>query len=274
MNQEGTFRGANGAELFYRVYQTDYKPKAAILAVHGLGDHSGGLQNLLLPLTENGYISYAIDLRGHGNSSGVRGYIQDWEDYRGDLNEFRQLVEASTPGLPLYIMGHSLGGVVSLDYVLHHNKGIAGLVAIAPAVSYELTLFEKLFISLLGVLKPDFTLKQSANLQLLTREEEALTRMAADTLRHQMVTPGLGKGLIQTVPRLISEANNIRLPFLLMYGLDDKITPPEKLRHFFESVGSERKEKREYPGTLHRPFEDFGKEQFISDLINWFDHQK
>jgi alpha-beta hydrolase superfamily lysophospholipase len=270
---EGTFIGVSGTELFYRKYQPNTTPKAVVIAVHGLGDHSGGLHSLLQRLCDNGYFTYAFDLRGHGNSSGTRGFIRTWDEYRGDLHEFRKLVESQTPDLPVFIIGHSLGGVISLDYTLHDGTGLAGLVTLAPAISYEVTFSEKLFVSLLSFLKPDYTLKKASNPDLLTKDEEVLARIQADPLRHQMVTPGLGRGLMQTVPRIMSEAHSIKLPFLLMFGLDDEITPPQKLRLFFDSLGSTNKLKLEYEATKHRPFDDLCREEFFTDLLSWLDQQ-
>lgn len=271
--KEETFNGFGGAELFYRIFKPNTNPKAAILVVHGLGDHSGGLHNLLQPLAENGYIAYALDLRGHGKSSGTRGYIRTWDEYRGDLHEFRKLVSSEHPGLPLFMVIHSLGGVIGLDYALYYGAGIAGITAIAPAISYEVSLFEKLFISLVGFLKPDFTLKTTSKPHLLTQVPEVLARIQSDNLRHNMVTPGLGRELMKTVPKIMNGAHYLNIPFLLMYGLDDEITPPEKLRQFFTSLGSTDKQKFEYKNTKHRPFEDLSGEQFISDLLNWLDRQ-
>ncbi|WP_047152798.1 alpha/beta hydrolase [Aneurinibacillus tyrosinisolvens] len=273
MTMEGTFYGVKGAELFYRVFKPKGVPKAAVIVVHGHGDHSGGLQNLCACLVEHEYIAYAFDLRGHGKSSGTRGFIRTWEEYRGDLHEFRKLVTSELSELPLYIVAHSLGGVISLDYSLYHGADIAGLVAIAPAVSYEVKPIEKLLIALMGKLKPDYTIEKSSNLHLLTQDPEMITRLSSDVLRHNTVTPGLGRGLIQTLSGLMNQAHSIEMPFLLQYGLDDEITPPTKLRQFFNSVGSQDKQKFEYDSMRHRPFDDLGRKQFFADMLSWLDRQ-
>lgn len=269
MTMDGTFFGVNGAELFYRVFKPKGALKAAVIVVHGHGDHSGGLQNLSECLVEHKYIVYAFDLRGHGKSSGTRGFIRTWEEYRGDLHEFHKLVASEVPELPLYIVAHSLGGVISLDYSLYHGTDIAGLIAIAPAISYEVKPTEKLLISLMGKLKPDYTIEKSSNLQLLTQDPEMISRLNSDSLRHNVVTPGLGRGLIQTLPRLMNEAQSIKIPFLLQYGLDDEITLSTKLRQFFNTIGSQDKQKFEYDYMRHRPFDDLDRKQFFVDMIGW-----
>jgi acylglycerol lipase len=269
--KEGTFYGVNGVELFYSVIKPRLAPKGVVIVVHGHGDHSGGLHNVIEKLIENNYLVYAFDLRGHGKSSGIRGYIRSWEEFRGDLHKFREVVTSEVPQLPMYIMAHSLGGVISLDYSLYHGEGIAGIVLIAPAISYEVTASEKLLITLMGKLKPNMTIEKSGDLQALTQDPEILARLKSDVLRHNTVTPGLGRGLMQTVPRVMNQAHMIKMPILLQYGLKDVITPPEKLGQFFSKIGSQDKTKYEYDEMRHRPFDELGREQFFADMVGWLD---
>ncbi|WP_164669536.1 alpha/beta hydrolase [Virgibacillus doumboii] len=271
--KEGFFRGMNEARLFYQSFIPETSPEGAVIVVHGLGDHSGGMLNLCNKLADASLIVYAFDLRGHGKSSGTRGYIRKWNEYIEDLHAFRNKVINEIPELPLYIVSHSLGGVIALDYSLHYSHGISGLIAIAPAISYETKWSEKLLIQLMGRFKPDYVIEEPGNLDLLTQDQTEQSRLESDELRHNMVTPGLGRGLLQTIPRLMNKAHSIQLPFLLQFGLDDEMTPPWKLREFYNSIGSEEKQKYEYDALRHRPFDDSGREQFFSDMTGWLERQ-
>lgn len=273
MTIEGKFEGINGVELYYRMFKPKSNPRAAIILVHGHGDHGGGLENLSTALVKNDYIVFAYDQRGHGKSSGKRGFIRSWEEYRGDLHEFRKLVVSEFPELPLFIVGHSLGGVVTLDYAFDYGAGIAGISAISPAISYEATRSEKLLITFMGKFKPDFSIEKPGDIRRLTQDPEMISKLSSDELRHDTVTPGLGRGLMHAVGRLSKEAESFQLPFLLQFGLEDVITPPEKLKQFFDSVASDDKLKIEYPSMHHRPFDDLGREQFLADTIGWLNRQ-
>ncbi|RKP49947.1 alpha/beta hydrolase [Cohnella endophytica] len=268
---EGTFNGVNGTQLFYRKAFQRESAKGMVLAVHGLGDHSGGLRNLYEKWAESGYIVYALDLRGHGRSLGKRGFIRTWDEFRGDLHSLRELGASETQGLPIYLAGHSLGGVISADYALHHGEGISGLVLIAPAISYRPTFFEKFLLASLGKLKPDLAIRKNGDPEGLTLDPEILTRLTSDPLRHNTVTPGLGLGLMQAVSRIMKQSSAIQIPLLLQYGLEDKLTPPAKLREFFHSVGSGDKQTFEYDAMRHRPFDDLDRERFFADMLNWLD---
>ncbi|WP_163971182.1 alpha/beta hydrolase [Oceanobacillus halotolerans] len=270
---EGTFQGFQELTIFYREFSPEKDPKGVVIIVHGLGDHSGGIRNLCEALVENGYRSYVHDLRGHGKSPGTRGFIRDWEEYRNDLHAFCKLVTEINPDLPVYLIGHSIGGVIAVDYAINNASKLGGLITISPAISYETSFMEKLLITVMGKLKSDYTIDQGDDLAYLTKDENELQPLKNDTLRHSTVTPGLGKSLMKTLPRMMEQVKTIRIPFLLQFGLDDTITPPEILRTFFEEVGSDEKEKYEYQSVKHRPFDDTDKETFLQDMVSWLDEQ-
>lgn len=269
---EGTFQGTGGVELFYRrAIPSDVPAKGIVIAVHGHGDHSGGLVNMSEALVQGGYIVYSADSRGHGRSPGIRGFIRNWNEYQRDLHLFRELVRSENPRLPLFIIGHSMGGVISANYVLDHASGISGLVLVAPAISYEMTTFEKWLIKLLGKLRPQLTIQKSGTVEGLSQDPDMIARLQSDPLRHSTVTPGLGLGLSQAIPRLMKQAHSITLPLLLQYGREDKLTPPEKLEQFLQLVGSQNKTSYAYETMRHRPFDDLGRDRFLSDLVGWLD---
>ncbi|WP_308637171.1 alpha/beta hydrolase [Paenibacillus silvisoli] len=271
--REGKFRGTDERELFYRVQlPAGRPPKAVVIAVHGHGDHSGGLLNLLDRLAERGYAVYAYDQRGYGQSEGIRGYIKQWSEYTNDLHTFRTMVQDEQPRLPVFLVGHSLGGLVCIDYVMSHGKGLSGLVAIAPAISARLSLADKLLTNLLGWIKPDLTVQKSGDYASLTSDPDMLARLEADELRHSTVTPGLGRGLTQAVPRVMKQAKALKLPFLLQLSAEDRVTPPDGQRLFYEALGSPDKQKLEYANAGHRPFDDRDRERFLADLGGWLDH--
>ncbi|MGX6445896.1 alpha/beta hydrolase [Neobacillus sp. K501] len=266
----GIFTGVGGVELFFRIIKPLRAPKAVVIVIHGHGDHSGGMKNITESLVKSEYMVYAFDLRGHGNSSGKRGYIKTWDEFRGDLHRLRRMVSENHPNLPLYIVGHSIGGLITLDYSLDYHEGLSGIIAISPAISYEVTRFEKIGITLMGKLMPDYSIDKK---QMNWKKSNNYAKFYADGLRHNTITPGLGRSLIHTISRVLKEAESIKLPILLQCGLDDKITPPAKLSQFFNEVASSDKQMYEYSFMKHRPFDETGKEKFLEEMVGWLDDQ-
>jgi len=130
---EGTLKGADGLELFYQSWQTRGIAKAAIAIIHGIGEHSNHYMNIVNHFVPRGYDIHALDLRGNGRSPGQRGYINSWIEIRNDISAFLNLIKQQSY-TPLFILGHSLGGVVALDYCTRHPEGLQGVIASSPAI--------------------------------------------------------------------------------------------------------------------------------------------
>ena len=268
--KEGVVYGENHAELYFQTYEPDVTAKAIVIVLHGLGDHSGGLSNIIYRLIMAHYKVYAFDLRGHGRSSGKRGFVKTWTDYRGDLHAIRKLASQEHPDLPLLLVAHSLGGLISLDYALHHGDGLSGMVVISPAIAFEVKSSHKLLIYLMNVIKPDYSVEHKGNFTQLN--DSANVKLEKDALRHNLVTPGMGRAMLYIIPQIRQRAGELKVPVLLQYGLEDKITSPEKLRAFFKHMGSQDKQKREYEGAGHRPFDESGRERCLNDMVKWIEN--
>lgn len=269
--KEGLFSAADGTRLFFRAWVPHGKPKAAVIVVHGHGDHSGGMETISRHLVVHDYAVYAFDLRGHGKSPGTRGFIRTWREYRQDMHAFRMLVCSEHPGLPLFLVGHSLGALICLDYCLYHGTGVAGLAAISPAISFRANALDRALIHLMCLIKPDYTVAMPGRRSGISRARPASSGYYADPLRHNTVTPGLGRGIMLVQKSLLRQAHTLRLPILLQYGLEDGIASPMKLRSFFQMLGSAEKQRIEYVGMAHRPFDEPGYRAFLADLLGWLE---
>ena len=130
-HQQGSFIGVGGIELYYQCGHSSTSPKAIVVIIHGLGAHSGLLGNFFNYLVPQNYAIYAFDLRGHGRSPGQKGYINSWNEYRGDLDAFLTLIKQQNSGCSCFLLGNSLGGIVALDYALRFPTAIKGVFAIS-----------------------------------------------------------------------------------------------------------------------------------------------
>lgn len=270
--REGTFAGAGGLELYYQCWRPEGRPRAALAIVHGFGEHSGRYMNVVNHLVPRGYAVYGFDHRGHGRSPGQRGYIGAWEEFREDVRAFLNMVGREEPGCPLFLMGHSLGGLIVLEYALHDPQGLAGVIASGPAlasvgVSPVLMVLARLLSRLWG----RFTMDTRLDATAISRNPTVVRAYQEDPLVHSVGTARLGAEMNTAMAWTQAHAADLRLPLLILHGGADRLAPPEGSRAFFEKVVFPDKERYEYEGGYHEPHNDTIYSQVLSDLEGWLE---
>ncbi len=274
-NQEGTFQGANGLELYYQSWHPPALGKAVLIIIPGHGGHSGIFTRMVKYLLERNYIVYAFDLRGNGRSPGQRGYINNWSEFRVDLIAFLNLVTTENPNLPLFIIGQSLGGTIALDYALREPNSIKGLILMSPALGLGVAGW-KIFISKpLSAILPHFALNTGIDIAACSRDPKVVTVIAQDPLRHRQGTARLATELLKTIEWINIHATELKTPLLLLYGGADRAISPESCRTFFARLTLVDKEIREYPESYHELHHDLNYQEVLADMEHWIDrHQR
>jgi alpha-beta hydrolase superfamily lysophospholipase len=269
---EGTFKGDGGTELYDQRWRPDGAPRAALAVVHGFGEHSGRYGNLVNWFVPKGYAVYAFDMRGHGRSPGKRGHIDSYAQVRDDVQAFLNLVHQEEPGRPVFLLGHSQGGLTVLDYVLHDPSGLAGVVASGPVlcppgVSPLLLQLSRLLSKVL----PSLALEVGLDATALSRDPAVVDAYVNDPLVHGKATPRMGTELSATIEWTQTHAVDLALPCLIVHGGADRLCAPEASRAFFEKVTFADKERHEYDGYYHEVFNDAGKEKVLADVEAWLE---
>lgn len=270
IHQEGTFSGYGGLALYHQCWQPEGNPRAVLAITHGHGEHSGRYGNVANWFVPRGYAIYAFDLRGHGRSAGARGYVERWDEFREDVAAFLALVREREPGRPLFLIGHSMGGLIALEYVLHYPQGLAGVIVSGPLLSRPG--ISPLLITLSKVLSrlaPRLALKTGLDVTALSRDPAVVAAYVNDPLVHSFGTARLGTELAGAVAWTQAHAADLALPCLIVHGGSDRICPPEGSRIFFENVVLTDKERQVYEGYYHEVFNDVGKEQVLAAVEAW-----
>ncbi len=271
-HSEATFAGADGIKLYSQSWRPDGEPRATFAVVHGIGEHSGRYMNVVNCLVPAGYALYGFDQRGYGRSPGQRAYINSWSEYREDVREFLRMVSQSEPDRPLFLFGHSMGGLIVLEYVLHYPEGLAGVIASAPAVG-KIGLPSVLFLlsRIMSRVYPRFSLNAGLDVTTISRDPAVVKAYQEDPLVHPLGTARLGTEAMAAREYTISHASELRLPLLLIYGTADRATYPEGCRAFYERVTYPDKTRFEYPGGFHESHNDIDYKQVMADLEHWLD---
>jgi alpha-beta hydrolase superfamily lysophospholipase len=267
---ESHFTGAGGARLFRRIWRPPGGARGVVINLHGLGDHSGLYPALVEHLTGRGFVVHGPDLRGNGRSPGQRAYIARWDELREDLQTLVAVARREDPGLPVFLLGNSLGGLIVLDYALQHPEGIRGVIAAAPPLG-RLGVPAPLMAlgRVMSRFWPRFSITTGMDLSGLARDPAVRETLLADPLFHRYGTARLSTEVVKTIAAVQAAAPHFRLPVLILHGSSDRMVLPDGSRAFIARVGHPDHELREYPGGYHVLFADVGREQVLDDLERW-----
>lgn len=266
--------------VFYRHWAID-SPRAVVLLVHGLGEHSGRYQHVAEALAGRGLASFAPDHTGHGRSPGPRCHIDDFAQYFGPLDALREQAERDYPGVPCFLVGHSMGGLIVASYLLASLPG-----ATAPrqqnfaGAAFSGAAFEvdnppsatAIFINrLVAAVLPKLGVLQLDPSEV-SRDAEVVRRYREDPLVHDgKVSARLVVELFRAMGTLAEARAQLSLPVLVMHGEGDVMTSPAGAQHFFDGVASADKTLRFYPGLYHEIFNEPEQAQVLTELGNWLD---
>ncbi len=249
-------------------------PRARVIVVHGLGDHCEGLpcRNLTSALVPGGFSVYAFDLRGHGRSDGPRMFTHAWDTLRHDLGTFVHLVQRDGQGGPLFLIGISLGGLLVLNHAQHHPAGIAGIVAVAPAVDASgVPPLIRLVTPVLSRLVPRMALDPGLDLAAISRDRAAAEEYTSDPAFQTRTTARLAGEALKAMADTHARAARLRLPLLILHGTEDAIIPPSGSARFFARVPAPDKERRTYAGAGHNLFIELNRDEVFADIIHWLE---
>lgn len=272
--QAGYLFGAKQSSLYYRAWFPDPPPQAVVAVIHGLGSHGNTFSKAVNTFVPQGYAIYALDLRGHGHSSGQRGYIKDWSEFRVDCHIFLQFIKRQQCNVPLFAWGHSLGGVIVLDYVLHYSHQLRGsIVSGLPVGAVGVFPWKLAIARLLSGAWPRFSLNTGIDPASNSHDLTVLADYAQDPLRHVQGTARLATEFLRTQAELQARAAMLHLPLLMLHGSHDHTASPTESTAFFQKVGSTNKQHREYPGACHDLHVDLNAPIVLADISQWLSQQ-
>jgi len=274
-HNESIFAGFGDLKLYYQSWLPEGQVKAVLVIVHGLGGHSDKYSHIVEYLVPKQYAIYSLDLRGHGRSPGLRGHINTWTEFREDLKAFLQLIKTQQPQVPLFLLGHSFGSVIVLDYVLRYPQAACALnsvITLAPALGkVGVSKFRLLLGKLLSKVWPSFTLNTGLDLTAGSRDEKALAVYAQDTLRHTRGSARLATEYLATVTWIYNHAADWKIPLLILHGGADRVVLPEGGEIFYQLVAYPDKLRIVYPDAYHELQDDLNYLEVLADLENWLE---
>ncbi|MCO6511044.1 MAG: lysophospholipase [Aridibacter famidurans] len=269
--KESSFEGVGGLKIATRSWQPKGRPRAVMVLVHGFNAHSGYMVWPAEQFTANGFASYALDLRGRGRSEGERFYVEELSEYLADVDGLVEIARAENPGLPVYVIGHSAGGVVSCNYVLENQDKVAGLICHSFAFDVGIPNVAALLIKGLGHITPHLHIFALKNADF-SRDPKAVEAMNNDPLIKDESQPAeTGRVLLNASQNFRERMADFKVPVMIIHGTADKATLPRGSEYFYEHAGSDDKTLNLYEGHFHDLLNDVDREVVMADILEWLD---
>lgn len=264
--------GVHDTPLFEQSWRPAGKPRAALVIHHGLKSYSDHYGELAGRLVARGFAVHAYDMRGHGHSAGPRATLDDFEDLVTDLSNFVERVRAREENVPIFVMGHSVGGAVVTLYTVERRPNIAGLVLLAPAIRVDRMPLEAAFTPLTATLLPNLPVVDVPD-EYFSRSPAIVEEMGKDPFIYHPPGPARTAGaLLEALEKVWAGADTIDVPIFALHGTVDKATDPRGSVEIVRRARSTDKTLKLYPGLVHDLVREPEKERVMRDLEEWFEH--
>lgn len=268
---EGTFSSRDNQAIFYQGWLPEGQLQGALLVIHGLHEHSGRYQHLGKYFADKGYAVYGLDFLGHGKSDGVRSFINSFDDFTLNLLAFVEMVRGWHPDVPVFLMGHSLGGLIASVFLLDHQELAQGAVLSGPLVkvpAYVTPLTIKIG-QLLSSWLPKFRIL-AIDIEGISQDPAVVQSYRTDPLVFTgKMTARISGEMNKAITRLAEQGSAIQVPLLLLHGSLDRLCDPAWSAYLRDLVSSPDKQMIIYEGFYHEVYNEPGQEQVFQDVLAW-----
>ena len=268
---EGELRTPCGAALYYQSWVPDDNPTAVLLIAHGLAEHSGRYEHFAAFFVARGYAVFALDHLGHGKSDGDRCHIGQFSEYTDGISLLLDRVREECSGAPVFLVGHSMGGLIAVRFLIEHQEELAGCVLSGAALKApaEPSAIQRMIVKFFSKVVPKLRVLQLDASQV-SRDPAVVDRYRKDPLVFTgKVTARLAEQLFSEMSSVRDQLGRIRSPVLILHGSEDGLTSPEGSKMLHEKVASKNKKLITYEGLYHEIYNEPEQDEVMTDVANW-----
>ena len=268
---DGQVDAVGGLSLYYRGWEAE-SPEAALLVVHGLAEHGGRYADFGRAMALRGVSTYALDLRGHGLSDGRRGHVERFDLYLQDVDRFRRQVQGCiSDGLPTFVLGHSMGGLITARYIEEYETSFRGAILTSPwlATAMPVPRWKVLLAGTLNKLLPALPIDAGVNEEYLSHDPQVVTRYREDPLVHGKITPRLYAESSMAMGLVMSRSERIRVPVLMLLAGDDRMVDTKRSETFAKSLKVADVTVQVLPGYYHEVLNDRDRTVTVATIREW-----
>jgi acylglycerol lipase len=273
IHQEGTFKGIRNAGVYYQSWLPKEEPRGSLLIIHGLADHCGRYGNFVNHFVPRGYAVYGIDHPGHGKSDGKRVFIKRFGDFIENLNTYLEMILTWQPGKPVFLYGHSMGGLIGSIFLLENQEKITGAILSGPGVKVPENISSGVILAgkVFSILMPGFGLI-GLDASHVSRDPAVVQAYIDDPLVFSgKTTARLAAELLKAMQRVSSESEKITLPILILHGGDDKLVDPASAQMLYDKVTSQDKTLKIYDHLYHEIINEPERDTVLADMEKWLE---
>ena len=273
--REFSLTSCTGAPLFARAWETEGKPLANFVLVHGLGEHCGRYKDYAEYLASQGYNVYTYDYLGFGKSPGKRGHIENFDIYFSDIKRCIDEVKKVSPEAKIIVQGHSLGGLIALAYGLKFVSTVDGVVVTSPGLrNNPIPWYVNLAAKIFGVILPAVSMNNRLPADKLSHDQAIVQQYLEDPLVHGEVTPLFFKECVKTMEFVITNAVKFTKPLMLLYAGEDHLVNIEGTKEFIRNLPPHLPREIDcYDKMYHELLNEVGKEEIWVRITRWTKEQ-
>jgi acylglycerol lipase len=272
-HQEGFFDGFAGAKTYHQCWIPEGEIKAVLLIAHGLAEHSGRYINLVNHFLPLDYAVYGLDHYGHGKSDGTRIYVKRFQEYIETLKIYFDMIRKWRPEKQIFLIGHSMGGLIAASYLIKYQDGLSGAVLSGPGVKASDNVSSTVIIlgKVLSIIAPKAGLvKLDAN--GVSRDPEVVQAYINDPLVYTgKITARLAAELLNTIHSVSAKLSDITLPIFIVQGGADSLVDPSGAQMLYNNVASKDKAIKIYDGLYHEIFNEPEHDRVLNDVRQWIE---
>ena len=271
----GILTSVDGVKIFYRQYAAESE-RARMVIAHGLGEHSGRYGNVVERMLPKGISVWVPDHRGHGQSGGKHGHVLKFSQYLSDLRLSVELAGEDRPeGMQCFLLGHSMGGLIALNFAQQFAGLIDGVIASSPAlgVAIEIPGIKKILGSFMSYIWPGMTMGNELDAGKISHDSKVVSAYKTDPLVHDRVSARFFTEFLAAMDTVRAQASSLKVPILLQVAGDDHLVNARSSVQFFEKLDIEDKTLQVYDGGYHEIYnegEDL-RRQVFKDLEDWLE---
>jgi acylglycerol lipase len=270
----GTFSSQDGTSIYWKAWLPDGAPKALIHLIHGYAEHIDRYGNVVNELIPAGYAVFGNDHRGHGKSQGRRGHVNSFQEFIDDERQFAlEVIKTKFPDSLYFMLGHSMGSLIAMNYVEQYPDGIKGLI-LSGTGSQPGKDIPKILITVTKVLSkvlPAVHVKSPLPPEFISRDPDVVKAYVDDPLVYNVITPRLAHEMNRYVVLGAQNAFKIKTPVLIQLGSQDTAFSGQK--ELYERIGAKDKTFKLYEGLKHEVYNELpaDRARVLADLRTWLD---